>query len=283
LVSPGARNDYRLRQRIPPALFTRLSRRDTMLETFKQKLARGQVTTAFAVSRVFHHNLIQMLGMSGGFDGFWIDAEHAGFTATEIEIAAMAGKCVGLDSFVRIAPTDYATITRCLESGVSGVMAAQIHSAEHAEEFVRWCKFIPRGNRGLNTGGYDGGFGALPAAKFIEQANRTNFIAIQVETRGALEECDGIAAIDGVDHVFVGPADLSQVLGVTGNFMHPDCLAAIDKVAAACKRHGKSWGAVTPTPEHARMCREKGCQMISFTNDVRLINAGIKAVKEMFA
>lgn len=253
-----------------------------MPDTFKQKLARGDRTVAFAVSRVFHHNLIQMLGLAGGFDGFWIDAEHAGFSATEMEIAAMAGRCHGLDSFVRIAPTDYATVTRCLESGVSGVMAAQIHSAEHAEEFVRWCKFAPRGCRGLNAGGYDGRFGSLPAAEFTARANRENFVAIQIETAGALDECDAIAAIDAVDHLFVGPSDLSQVLGVTGDFMHPDCLAAIDRVAAACQKHGKSWGAVTPTPEHAQMCADKGCQMISLTNDVRLVNAGIKAVKGAF-
>lgn len=253
-----------------------------MPESLKHKLARGQVTVTFAVSRVFHHNLIQMLGLAGGFDGFWIDAEHAGFTASEIEIAAMAGRCHGLDSFVRIPPTDYASVTRCLESGVGGVMGAMIRSAEHAEEFVQWCKFMPRGGRGLNTGGYDGGFGALPAAQFVQQANREHFVAIQIETRGALDDCDAIAAIDGVDLLFVGPADLSQVLGVPGDFMHPDCQAAIDRVAAACRRHGKTWGAVTPTPEHARMCREKGCQMISLTNDVRLVNAGIKAVKAAF-
>lgn len=253
-----------------------------MPDTLKQKLAHGERTVTFAVSRVFHHNLIQMLGMSGGFDGFWIDAEHAGFSATEMELAAMAGRCVGLDSFVRIPPTDYAAVTRCLESGVSGVMAAQIHSAAHAEEFVQWCKFTPRGCRGLNTGGYDGGFGSLPAAEFVAKANQENFVAIQIETRGALDECDAIAAIDAVDHLFVGPADLSLMLGVPGNFLHPDCIAAVDRVAAACRRHGKSWGAVTPTPEHAGMCAEKGCQMISLTNDVRLVNAGIKAVKGAF-
>ncbi len=254
-----------------------------MFETFKQKLARGERTIAFAISRLNHHNLIQMLGMAGGFDGFWIDAEHAGFSATEIEIAALAGRAVGLDSFVRLAPTDYATVTRCLESGVSGVMAAQIRSAAHAEEFVRWCKFAPRGCRGLNAGGYDGRFGTLPPAEFTARANRENFVAIQIETRGALEECEAIAAIDAVDHLFVGPSDLSQVLGVTGDFLHPDCLAAIDRVAAACQKHGKSWGAVTLSPEHTRMCVEKGCRLVSLTNDVRLVNAGIKAVRQTFA
>ena len=254
-----------------------------MQESLKQKLARGARVNVFAVSRVYHHNLVQMFGLAGGFDGFWIDAEHAGFSAADMETATLAGRNHGMDCFVRIAPTDYATVTRCLESGPSGVMAAQIHSAAHAEEFVRWCKFAPRGCRGLNTGGYDGNFGNLTAAEFVVKANRENFVAIQIETLGALEECDAIAAIDGVDLLFVGPSDLSQVLGVTGDFLHPDCLAAIDKVAAACARHGKTWGAVTPTPEHAAMCVEKGCRMVSFTNDVRVLNAGLKAVKAAFS
>ncbi|MEZ6064923.1 MAG: aldolase/citrate lyase family protein [Planctomycetaceae bacterium] len=231
---------------------------------------------------MFHHNLIQMLGLSGAFDAFWIDAEHAGFTASEIEIAAMAGRGTGLDAFVRLAPTDYASVTRALESGVCGLMAAQIHSAAQAEEFVRWCKFAPRGERGLNTGAYDGRFGALSAGEFTRLANEQTFVAIQIETLGALDACEAIAAIDGVDHLFVGPSDLSQVLGVTGDFMHADCLSALDRVSAACRRTGKSWGAVTPTPEHAAACVARGCTLISLTNDVRLINAGIRGVRGAF-
>lgn len=254
-----------------------------MFETIKTRLSRGDQLMLFAVGRLYHHNLVQLLGLQGGFDGFWIDHEHVGLTIREIEMAAIAGRSVDLDCFVRIPPTDYALVTRCLETGAGGVMAAQIHSAAHAEEFVRWAKFSPRGFRGLNVGGYDGGFGTVPAAEFTERANRETFVAIQVETVGAVEECDEIAAIDGVDHLFVGPADLSQSLGVTGQFMHPKCLEAIDRVAAACRRHGKSWGAVTPSPAHAAMLVEKGCRLLSPVNDVRLANAGLAALKREFA
>jgi 2-dehydro-3-deoxyglucarate aldolase/4-hydroxy-2-oxoheptanedioate aldolase len=162
-------------------------------------------------------------------------------------------------------------------------MAAQIRSAEHAEEFVRWSKFFPRGCRGLNAGAFDARFNNLPLDEFTRRANERTFVAIQIETISAVEDCDGIAAIDGVDHLFVGPADLSQALGVTGDFLHPKCQAAIDRVAAACEKHGKSWGAVTTTPEHAAMLVDKGCRLLSPTNDVRMINEGIKAVKARFA
>ncbi len=254
-----------------------------MITTLKTRLARGERVNVFAVSRLYHHNFVQVLGQRGGFQGFWIDHEHAGLSIHEFETATMAGRCQGLDSFVRIAPTDYASVTRCLESGAGGVMAAQVHTADQAEEFVQWAKYMPRGCRGLNTGGYDAGFGARSVTEHIAKANQELFVAIQVETTGAVEACDAIAAIDGVDLLFVGPVDLSLALGVPGEFLHEKCLAAIDQVAAACRRHGKTWGAVTPTAEHAAMLAEKGCSMFSAVNDVRLLNAGLAKMRDDFA
>ncbi len=253
------------------------------MDSLKARLARGERVMTFGFGRLFHHNLIQMLGMHGGFQGFWLDHEHVGMTICEMEIAAAIGRGVGLDCFVRIAPTDYAIVTRCLESGAGGVMAAQIHSAEQAEEFVRWAKFAPRGCRGLNTGGYDGDFGRLPADEFTERANRETFVAIQIETLGSVEDCEAIAAIEGVDHLFVGPSDLSQALGVTGQFMHERCTTAIDRIAKACESAGITWGAVTPTAEHASMLVDKGCKLLSPVNDVRIVNAGVSTLKKQFA
>jgi len=237
----------------------------------------------FAVGRMFHHNIIRYLGMRGGFDGFWIDVEHAGLTTEDIEVAATAGMAHGLDCFVRVPPTDYATVTRCFESGATGVMAAQITSADHAEEFVTWAKFAPRGRRGLNPLGFDGGFGSVPLADFAERSNRDTFVAIQIETAQAVDEVDAIAAIDGVDLLFVGPSDLSQAMGAIGDFTGERSMAAVDKVAAACRAHGKQWGAVTPTPAYAEMLVEKGCTLISATNDVKLVAGGLDAFKESYA
>jgi 2-dehydro-3-deoxyglucarate aldolase/4-hydroxy-2-oxoheptanedioate aldolase len=82
--------------------------------------------------------------------------------------------------------------------------------------------------------------------------------------------------------LFVGPSDLSQALGVTGDFFHPKCQEAIDRVAAACQKHGKNWGAVCVSPEHADMLAGKGCRMLSPTSDTKIINAGIQSVKQSY-
>lgn len=252
------------------------------MDSIKARLARNEIVMALGVGRVMHRNLLQMVGIQGGFHALWFDHEHTGFTIEELEVGTLVARSQGLDNFVRIAPTDYAVVTRSLEAGGGGVMAAQIFTAEQAEQFVRWAKFYPRGNRGLNTGGWDAQFAKIPAAEFCEKANRESFVAIQIETAQSVEECEKIAAIDGVDLLFVGPADLSQSLGVTGEFFHPKCIAAIDRVAAACKKHGKHWGAVTISPEHADMVVEKGCRMVSPASDVKIVNAGIQAVKSQY-
>lgn len=254
-----------------------------MFDLMKHRLKNGERLTVFSVGRMFHHNLVQYMGMQGGWDGFWIDGEHSEMSAQDIEIAAMAGRAHGLDSFVRIPPTDYASVTRCFESGAGGVMAAQIQSADHAREFAQWCKFAPVGRRGLNPLGFDGGFGAIPMAEFTERANRDSFVAIQIETARAAEEAHEIAAIEGIDLLFVGPSDLSQALGVIGDFMHESCIAAVDRIAEACKANGKHWGAVTPSVAYAEMVAEKGCTMITPTSDVKLVAAGLKSVREQYA
>ena len=253
-----------------------------MADTIKQRLARNEVMVIAAAGRVMHHNIIQMIGIHGGFHAIWFDLEHMDYSTEKLEIGTLAARSQGMDSFVRLAPTDYASVTRVLEAGAGGVMAAQIRSAAEAEEFVKWAKFAPRGWRGLNTVGWDAQFARIPPAQFAEKANRESFVAIQIETAEALQDCDAIAAIDGVDLLFVGPADLSQNLGVIGDFMNPKCLAALDRVSAACKKHGKPWGVVPINPEYAAMCIEKGCRMISVCHDVKIINAGIESIKSTY-
>lgn len=254
-----------------------------MAASLKDHIVAGDRVMTFAVGRMYHPNIVHSLGMSGEFDGFWIDVEHAGLSVPDTETAVSAGWGYGLDAFVRVPPTDYATVTRAFESGALGVMAAQIHGADHAAEFVGWAKFAPEGRRGLNPLARDGRFGSVPLAEFAERANRDTFVAIQIETAGAVDEVDAIAAIDGVDLLFVGPSDLGQALGVTGEIMHEKCIAAIDAVAAACRAHGKHWGAVTPTPDYAEMVVEKGCTLLTPTNDVKLVTAGLAATKERFS
>ena len=250
---------------------------------FKELLATDRMIRVFCSGRLVHPVSIQLFGLAGGYDGFWLDAEHAGISTEQITMAALVGRASGLGSFLRMPVTNYAAVTQALESGVDGVMAAQVASAAEAEKFVSWAKFAPRGVRGLNTQGADAHFTHKSQLELAHDANRDHFVAIQIETLSAVNEVDAIAAIDGVDLLFVGPADLSQALGVLGQLDHETVWAAIDRVADACRRHGKAWGIVPAGPAYADRCAEKGCRMLTFGSDVAALRLGVQALKTMYA
>ena len=250
---------------------------------FKNLLAGDKLIRVFCTGRLVHPVSIQLFGLAGGYDGFWLDAEHAGISTDQITMAALVGRACGLGSFVRMPVTNYAAVTQALESGVDGVMAAQVVSAAEAEKFVTWAKFAPRGVRGLNTQGADANFTHKSQIELAHDANRDHFVAIQIETLGALDDADAIAKIDGVDLLFIGPADLSQALSVLGQPDHEKVWAAIDRVAEACRRHGKAWGIVPASPAYADRCAQKGCRMITFGSDVAAMRLGVQALKTMYA
>jgi 4-hydroxy-2-oxoheptanedioate aldolase len=254
-----------------------------MGHVFEQLFASGQVVRVFSVSRIVHPVVFDVFGMAGGFHGLWLDQEHGGFTAPQIQVASACARANRLGLFVRMAPTDYARVTQNLEAGADGVMAARLPSAGAAEEFVRWCKFAPRGDRGVNSSGYDARYTYKPLAELVADANRDNFVAIQIETLGALDEVDQIAAIDGVDLLFVGPADLSQALGCVGQVSHEKVWEAIDRVAAASARHGKPWGTVPAGPDYAARCLQKGCRMLTLANETLALRRGVDALEDGYS
>ena len=136
-------------------------------------------------------------------------------------MAALVGRACGLGSFVRMPVTSYATVTQALESGVDGVMAAQVTSAAESREIRHAGPNSPRAaSRRQHARGRCRLHATSRRPNSPAPANRDHFTAIQIETLGALEDVDAIAAIDGVDLLFVGPADLSQALGVLGQPDH---------------------------------------------------------------
>lgn len=250
---------------------------------FKTLLAQpDRLIKVFVSGRLMHPVAIEMFGIAGGYDGFWMDQEHAGLTVQMIAHGALAARARGLGCFVRMPMTNYADVTRALESGVDGVMAAQINNAAEAEQFVRWAKFAPRGNRGINSQGADANYTFKSWADYAVDANRDHFTAIQIETLTAVEQVDEIAAIQDVDLLFIGPADLSQALGKLGNPNDKAVWDIIEKVAAACKKHGKGWGIVPFDPACADRCVSLGCRMLTCGNDLAAMRLGIKALKENF-
>jgi 2-dehydro-3-deoxyglucarate aldolase/4-hydroxy-2-oxoheptanedioate aldolase len=253
-----------------------------MVSNFRDRLAEAEPMRVFSVSRIVHPVVFDLFGMAGGFHGLWLDQEHGGMTVEQVRLASACARANGLGMFVRMAPTGYEAVTQNLEAGADGVMAARIRSVAEAEEFVRWCKFAPRGDRGLNSSGFDARYTIKPLPELVVDANRESFVAIQIETTGALDEVEGIAAIESVDLLFLGPADMSQALGCIGQVNHPKVWEAIDHIAAACRNHGKPWGTVPAGCEYAERCLEKGCRMLTLANETLALRRGVDALQDTY-
>lgn len=249
----------------------------------KHILARGHIVHVFGMGQLLSTKLIEIVALAGGYDAIWLDQEHAGIAVRDIELATLACRAHGLDSFVRVAPTDYATVMQPMEAGAGGVMAAQVRTAAEAEQFVRWAKFWPRGQRGITGAGIDGKFTLTPLGEYTERANRDTFVAVQIETIEAVKNIAAIAGVKDVDLLFVGPSDLSQSLGLTGQFDHPRCYETIEHIATACRGAGKPWGIIARNADYASRWVDRGCRFLVFGADVVLAQRGIAAIKQGFA
>jgi 2-keto-3-deoxy-L-rhamnonate aldolase RhmA len=248
-----------------------------MKSSLKQRLARGEVVRVMILGALAHPKLVELAALVGNIDGIWFDQEHSALTQQQLEVLLLACRAAGIEGFVRIAPTDYATVMRPLETGASGVMAAQIRTVAEAEQVVRWASYPPQGVRGLFQGNFEAGYGTIPPRKIIDRLAVDRWLVIQIETPEAVDCVDGIAQIEGVDCLFVGPGDLACTLGVPGEVLHPKCVAALERVAAAAKAAGKPWGVLSRSAEHAALCRNLGCQLFSLTGDIDLVLRGFQS------
>jgi 2-keto-3-deoxy-L-rhamnonate aldolase RhmA len=254
-----------------------------MFLRLKEALKQNRIVRVFGLGQLCQPKLIEMIGYSGGYDAVWLDQEHCGLTIEQIEHCTRAARSSGLDSFVRLTATDYATVMRPLEAGAGGIMAAQVRSARETADIVRWAKFHALGLRGVNGSGVDGRYGTTPMKEYFAKANAETFIAIQIEHIDAVKELDQIAAVKGVDVLFVGPGDLSQSMGVPGEWEHPQVWQALERVAQAARTHQIHWAILPPNPDYARRCVELGCRMLSVGFDVWAVSKGLKAVKADYA
>jgi 4-hydroxy-2-oxoheptanedioate aldolase len=254
-----------------------------MTSIIKQRLLAGQIVRTMHCTGLASPKLIEAAAALGNFHGLWIDQEHSGHSHADLELMLIACRAAGVDAFARVPPTDYATIMRPMEAGCSGVMIAQVRTLAEVKQAVAWAKYPPLGIRGVFTSNPEAYFGNVDIATHIAAANRDRWLAIQIETLESVEIVEQIAAVDGVDWLFVGPADLSVTLGVPGDFLHPKCIDAIERVAAAVKKQGKAWGTLSRDPAHARRCRELGCQLFSIFGDTDALRAGLKALEQQFA
>jgi len=246
----------------------------------KAKLERGEpvlvVTLHLTDPSVFE--LVSLMG----FDCIWMDMEHHFYsleTAAEMMRAARVGVT---DILARPAKGEFMRMGRMLEAGAHGIIYPRCDDAAEAAEVVRWAKFAPQGTRGCDAANPDNPYLTMPVAEYVAEANRQTFIVIQIEDQQALDRADEIAAVDGVDVLFLGPGDFSILSGIPGQFDHELVQQAVGKVARAAKEAGKHWGCPAFSVEHTRRLIDMGARFICHQADIIMIKSGLEQLRHDF-
>src|SRR3954463_952283 len=176
-----------------------------------------------------------------GYDWALVDLEHGMATESELLGQLIAIQSTPTAAIVRVVSAERMRVGRILDLGADGGMIPRLETVDQLRETVRWMRYPPAGIRGVATGTRGAGYATVahPEVQGIDQRGLGVF---QVESRVAVEAIDDLAAIDGVDVLFVGPADLSHDLGIPGAFTDPGFVATLDHVADVARAHGKAAG-----------------------------------------
>lgn len=249
--------------------------------SIKKKLQNGELVLGTMISEVRNPNIAYMLAQCG-FDFFIIDSEHGAYNYETISNMIAAARGANISVIVRIPEIKRETILKPLDSGAAGLLVPMVNTAAEAREVVQHAKYPPMGNRGAALRRPHNLYAKVNAADYLKQANENTFIVVQAETTTSIENIDEIAAVEGVDCIFVGPFDLSISLGIPGQIDHPREVEAIEKIATACKKHNKIAGILMFDQEILTRWINKDFRFAVYSSDISMLaDAASSAVKEL--
>lgn len=212
---------------------------------------------------------------AAGADWLLLDLEHGAGGEEQVRAVIPAAAAYGVPTVVRVESAARIRIGRVLDLGAAGVMLPRLESADEVEAAMRHLRYPPYGDRGVATYNRACRFGLDPGA--LDRAAGEVLGIVQIESARAVEEVDKIAAIDGVDVLFVGPRDLSHDLGVPGDLTAPAYRAALDRVRAAAGRHGKACGLLAGGGAAAAGLRAEGWTFVAVGSDSTLLAGALVA------
>jgi len=228
---------------------------DLPVNHFKRAIQKGehQLGLWVTLANAFTTELVA----GAGFDWLLIDTEHspAGLETVVSQLQA-AARFPTSHPIVRPAWGDNVRIKRFLDAGAQTLLLPYVQSAEEAANAVAGMRYAPRGVRGVSGTTRASGFGRVP--DYLRRCEEELCLLVQVETREALDALDDILKVDGVDGVFIGPADLSASLGHLGNQAHPEVQSAIEDAIRRIRAAGKAPGILTTDESLARRYMELG-------------------------
>lgn len=221
----------------------------------------------------------EVLGLAG-FDWILLDGEHSPNDVLSFIPQLMALKDSPSAPVVRPQWNDTVQIKRLLDIGFHNFLIPYVQTAEEARAAVAATRYPPAGVRGVGVLQRNNRYGTVK--DYFKIVNDNIAVLVQIESRAAVDAIDGICAVDGVDAVFIGPVDLAASFGQLGNPGHPEVQAAMQKVCASAKAHGKPIGILTPIEAEARRYMEMGATFVGVGSDLGVFRNATQALRDKF-
>lgn len=222
--------------------------------------------------------MVEMIGYAG-YDFVLLDMEHVCLNPETLEHMVRAAEGAGMTALARVPGPDPGAILRALDCGAMGVVVPHVRYRADAELAVSASRYHPLGTRGI-SGGRTTGFGTIPLAAYLEQANREIMVVAMVEDREGVENIDEILSVPGLDMVLEGAVDLSQSYGVPAQPQHALVRQAVDRVAQACRQRRVPFCAIPRAPGQHAAWREQGVQAFLLGDDRGVAFRALKANRQ---
>lgn len=216
-----------------------------------------------------------------GYDWLLIDGEHGPNDIPLLSAQIQAVARSGSHPIVRLPAGETWLIKQLLDTGAQTLLIPMVESVEEAQALVKAVRYPPHGVRGVGAAlGRASQFSRI--GDYVETANEQICLIVQIESRAGLKALDDIAALDGIDALFIGPSDLAADMGYLGQPGHPEVTAAITDAFARIKKAGKARGIMTLDLAQARLYREMGADFMAIGTDVTVLVSATTKLREDF-
>ncbi|MEY8337671.1 aldolase/citrate lyase family protein [Lachnospiraceae bacterium 62-35] len=248
----------------------------------KEKLKAGDKVLGTMITVFQNPDIIKIMKQCG-YDYVLIDCEHGCFEYGEVARLLGMARAFELPAVVRIAEPRRELILKYMEMGADGLLLPGTETKEEAEMLVRYSKYAPLGERGVSLSRPHTDFGAVNGREYMDKVNKETILMCQIESKKGVDHIEEIIGTEGIDVAFVGPNDLSQDLGILGDYDNPVMIEAYEKVLQAAKKAGKSAGIHFGKKEPLVPWIKAGYQMNMCGADVSSLMSGAKAAIEYLA
>lgn len=253
---------------------------DKLSNLFKARLLAGDNTLGLWFGLA--NNIAAEICAQSGFDWLLIDAEHSPLTDKDVLSCLQALAPYEIEPIVRPLSGDKNVLKRLCDVGVQTFLVPMIDDAEEAKAVVSAVRYPPSGARGLGTSmARAARWNMMP--NYLERANAEMCVILQIETMAGLGNIDAIAAVDGVDAVFIGPSDLGAALGYPGQPSHPNVVDAVSTAIRSVRASGKPAGVLAVTSDLVDVYREAGASFVGVGSDCGVLAKGVQKLYNSFA